>query len=254
MLDQYIEDTWEIEENFAGLLEVKDAVDGNNPVLHNDNPSDDGNCTELDRWFHEKFPTNLEELTANLNMLSYLKQMMNQLAETVEGMDGYTNVYLEDTDIKGDFLPSGGGMVNTDDRFNKNEPDYIHDENALETQLKNTGESAGELFKGLNFATLVTEGRDNLYATMYIMNMFSYETSALEGLYELQGGGKDETDIYKMAYERYRRIAEEITTLKEEQIEAKRKKKLADSYEQRVKDMDSFLEKQTCQIPEFDQL
>ena len=52
--------------------------------------------------------------------------------------------------------------------------------------------------------------------------------------------------------ERYRRIAEEITTLKEEQIEARRKKKLAASYEQRLKDMDSFLEKQTCQIPEFD--
>ena len=52
--------------------------------------------------------------------------------------------------------------------------------------------------------------------------------------------------------ERYRRIAEEITKLKEEQIEARRKKKLADSYEQRLKDMDSFLEKQTCQIPEFD--
>lgn len=52
--------------------------------------------------------------------------------------------------------------------------------------------------------------------------------------------------------ERYRRIAEEITTLKEEQIETRRKTKLADSYEQRLKDMDSFLEKQTCQIPEFD--
>ena len=52
--------------------------------------------------------------------------------------------------------------------------------------------------------------------------------------------------------ERYRRIAEEITTLTEEQIETRRKKKLADSYEQRLKDMDSFLEKQTCQIPEFD--
>ena len=52
--------------------------------------------------------------------------------------------------------------------------------------------------------------------------------------------------------ERYRRIAEEITILKEEQIEARRKKKMAASYEQRLKDMDSFLEKQTCQIPEFD--
>ena len=52
--------------------------------------------------------------------------------------------------------------------------------------------------------------------------------------------------------ERYRRIAEEISTLKEAQIEARRKKKLAASYEQRVKDMDSFLQDQTYRIPEFD--
>ena len=52
--------------------------------------------------------------------------------------------------------------------------------------------------------------------------------------------------------ERYRRIAEEINTLKEEQIEARRKNKLAGSYEQRLMDMDNFLKKQTCQISEFD--
>lgn len=52
--------------------------------------------------------------------------------------------------------------------------------------------------------------------------------------------------------ERYRRIAEEINALKEEQAEAKRKKKLAEDYEQRVKDMDAFIKQSTCQIPEFD--
>ncbi|MBR4060521.1 MAG: recombinase family protein [Lachnospiraceae bacterium] len=52
--------------------------------------------------------------------------------------------------------------------------------------------------------------------------------------------------------ERYRKIAEEINALKEEQIETRRKKKLADSYEQRVKDMDNFLQNQTYRIPEFD--
>lgn len=41
--------------------------------------------------------------------------------------------------------------------------------------------------------------------------------------------------------ERYRRIAEEISTLKEEQLEARRKKKLAESYNRRVQDMDNFL-------------
>ena len=52
--------------------------------------------------------------------------------------------------------------------------------------------------------------------------------------------------------ERYRRIAEEISTLKEEQLEARRKKKLAESYDQRLQDMDNFLKQQTCQMPEFD--
>ncbi len=61
-----------------------------------------------------------------------------------------------------------------------------------------------------------------------------------------EGSYTDEFD------ERYRKIAEKINTLKEEQIATRRKKKLADNYEQRLRDMDSFLQSQTCQIPEFD--
>ncbi len=52
--------------------------------------------------------------------------------------------------------------------------------------------------------------------------------------------------------EKYRSIAEEINTLKNEQQEARRKKRLAENYEQRVKDMDAFIKENTCQIPEFD--
>ena len=52
--------------------------------------------------------------------------------------------------------------------------------------------------------------------------------------------------------ERYRSIAEEIEILKKEQTEARKKKRLAESYEQRVKDMDAFIKGSTCQIPEFD--
>ena len=33
---------------------------------------------------------------------------------------------------------------------------------------------------------------------------------------------------------------------------SKRKRHLADNYEQRLKDMDSFLQQQTCQISKFD--
>ena len=52
--------------------------------------------------------------------------------------------------------------------------------------------------------------------------------------------------------ERYRSIAEEIEILKKEQTEVRKKKRLAESYEQRVKDMDAFIKGSTCQIPEFD--
>lgn len=52
--------------------------------------------------------------------------------------------------------------------------------------------------------------------------------------------------------EKYLRISEEINALKEEQIEARRKKKLAANYEQRVKDMDDFLQEGTDHTPEFD--
>ena len=52
--------------------------------------------------------------------------------------------------------------------------------------------------------------------------------------------------------ERYRSIAEEIEILKKEQADARKKKRLAESYEQRVQDMDAFIKGSTCQIPEFD--
>ena len=52
--------------------------------------------------------------------------------------------------------------------------------------------------------------------------------------------------------ERYQSIAEEIETLKKEQKEARKKKRLAENYEQRVKDMDAFIKGSTCQIQEFD--
>lgn len=165
-------------------------------MLHNGSPSTDGNCTMLDRWFHEKFPTNLEELGKKLGMLQYLKQMMNKLAETIEGMDGYDNNYLESVEISGTDLPSQGTPANSATEFNQAK---AGGDNRLEKQLESTGDSAGKLFAGLDFDTLATDGMESLYTTMYIMNMFSYETSALEGLYELQGGGKDDNDIYKMS-------------------------------------------------------
>lgn len=51
---------------------------------------------------------------------------------------------------------------------------------------------------------------------------------------------------------KYQEIAEEIGNLKEQQIEERRKKKLAENYEQRVKEMDAFLQGNTQRMTEFD--
>ena len=52
--------------------------------------------------------------------------------------------------------------------------------------------------------------------------------------------------------ERYRTIAEEINALKEAQKTARNEKRMADSYEQRIQDIDHYLSTSTCQIQEFD--
>ena len=52
--------------------------------------------------------------------------------------------------------------------------------------------------------------------------------------------------------ERYRTIAEEINALKEAQKTARNEKWMADSYEQRIQDIDHYLSTSTCQIQEFD--
>lgn len=50
----------------------------------------------------------------------------------------------------------------------------------------------------------------------------------------------------------YKQIADEITSIKNEQMETRRKRRLADNYEQRVKDMDNFLKHTSQGLPEFD--
>ena len=59
--------------------------------------------------------------------------------------------------------------------------------------------------------------------------------------------------IYNEEFDkRYQVIAEEIGNLKEQQMEERRKRKLAENYEQRVKEMDVFLQSNTQRIQEFD--
>lgn len=51
---------------------------------------------------------------------------------------------------------------------------------------------------------------------------------------------------------RYKTIADEITELKEKQLETRRRKKLVESYDERVKDMDEFLQNASQVLLEFD--
>ena len=134
---------------------------------------------------------------------------------------------LKENVIIGKLIPAGTGMK----RYRSVELDTDNRVEFLKEELKRQREEAAK--KALEEEMAKAKEKEEEMVALIAEN-------ARVGSYT------DEFD------ERYRRIAEEITTLKEEQIEARRKKKLADSYEQRLKDMDSFLEKQTCQIPEFD--
>ena len=51
---------------------------------------------------------------------------------------------------------------------------------------------------------------------------------------------------------KYKQIADEIVRLKEEQKAAACNRRLAQNYEQRVKDMDAFLQNTSQGLPEFD--
>ena len=50
----------------------------------------------------------------------------------------------------------------------------------------------------------------------------------------------------------YKSIADEIAELKEKQLEARRRKKIVESYDERVKEMDEFLQNTSQVLPEFD--
>ena len=59
--------------------------------------------------------------------------------------------------------------------------------------------------------------------------------------------------VYTDAFDaKYRKIADEIAELKASQKEYKRRKRLAEKYENRVEEMDGFLKRQSDKILEYD--
>lgn len=61
------------------------------------------------------------------------------------------------------------------------------------------------------------------------------------------------TGTYNEVFDRrYKRISEELNVLKEKKKENQRRKKLEENLNQRVHDMDEFLQGNIQQLPEFD--
>ena len=52
--------------------------------------------------------------------------------------------------------------------------------------------------------------------------------------------------------EQYQRIAEQIKDLKQKKLDLVQERKRAESFQQRVTDMDACLKKTTCEVREFD--
>ena len=52
--------------------------------------------------------------------------------------------------------------------------------------------------------------------------------------------------------EAFKKIADEINELKDRQLEERHRKQLAENYEQRITDMDEFLQENTVKLVEFD--
>ena len=197
-LDAYIEQTWNITWDYTVLTDITEGKSGNSPLLHTSDWKNDSNIAIFDSWLHAKFPNDEPTLEETKGILKKFKEMMKQLKESATANFGtYTNFYKESEEISGKSnLPSNGVTANTEQLFSEDEND--DDEDSLSNTLDSSS-SVGGLFDKLDFATLLTDGRDNLYTVEYIMNMFSYETTALEQLYLIKGGGTDSNDIYKMS-------------------------------------------------------
>lgn len=200
-LDTYIENTFDIYDEMAGMEGVSIS---NMPELHEykEFGSIKGSSiqpTKFDEWLHEKF--DLENRATSevvKGLLSKFKELLKSLK------DGFG----------ADFIPyDNSDYVCSDNEINsvENTPsklakagsntnkDFDDSEDKDVTEQVDESTKVGGIFDCFNFGTLLQSGRDNLYALTYIMNMFTYETYHLEGMYQaarIPESDKTEKNIY----------------------------------------------------------
>jgi hypothetical protein len=197
-LDAYVEETWNATYDDSSITSITEGQTGNSPLLHQSDWKSDGNTASFDAWLHEKFPNDEPTLETTKGILQQFKNMLKQLKENALGQFGeYDNIYIDTVEINGkSSLPSAGTGADTGSLFEDDEDD--DSDEALANTLDSSS-GVGGLFDSFDFTDLLTDGRDNLYTVTYIMNMFSYDTSALEQIYKIQGGGSSTSNIYKMS-------------------------------------------------------
>ena len=185
-LDAYIESTFDLSDELDSILEV---TSDNNPKLHNyENLDDVAGMTDLDIWLHDKFDA--MEVTEDIakGLLDTLKGMFNNILPNIDEYNAYENKTLSNKEMKDvGELPSNGVV---------DEADRVEDAGKDVKDKLDAGTKAGSLFSEINFEELFEGERDRLYTLEYIMKMFTYETSALEGIYNMGRQDVEDDNIY----------------------------------------------------------
>ena len=196
-IDEYIEETWEITDGLDTLVET---THDNSPKLHDYDHWKDTETPDIDSfdaWLHNKF--DLIEIASDQldGVMSRLKDMIKGFADSALADFGtYTNPYLSAkkyADIAN--LPSNGASDPIkEDATGK---DVSKDEDDVTKDLDSSSSVSG-LFDNLSFEFHLEDVRDKLYTMEYVMRMFTYETQALEYVYNQAREGMPEDDIYQV--------------------------------------------------------
>ena len=189
--------TWEITDGLDTLVET---THDNSPKLHDYDHWKDTETPDIDSfdaWLHNKF--DLIEIASDQldGVMSRLKDMIKGFADSALADFGtYTNPYLSAkkyADIAN--LPSNGASDPIkEDATGK---DVSKDEDDVTKDLDSSSSVSG-LFDNLSFEFQLEDVRDKLYTMEYVMRMFTYETQALEYVYNQAREEMPEDDIYQV--------------------------------------------------------
>ena len=163
----------------------------NNPCFHTsvDSPTSENSNYPMERFLHEKFDGHEATSEQTKNWLKNLKKMMKNISKKFTGYDRSKHVSTNEIAGQPD-LPSSldGSASETSDMMGVDES-----EDSVTEDMGGVDVVAGIFSK---VADLLVNGRDDVYSTDYVMNMFSYETHYMEKMYNAAREGASTDNIY----------------------------------------------------------